>query len=594
MNKSTRLKRYGQVFAVFSLVLPACGMAADCKVEALDLPVTMVGRRAVATVGINGTEVPMTVDSGAFFSVLTEAARQRLNLPDHNPPFGFYMEGLTGSVDTRITTVKRLQIGKGELSNVDFIVGGNEPGSGTFGLLGRNFLTFTDVEFDLAHGMVRLMFPKGDCDSTDMAYWHDGSAVSVLELRRDRKSKFPAIKATAQVNGKDITVMFDTGAESVMSAAAARRAGVAETDMKPDGVIHGMGRGEAKAWTAPIRTVTLGGESIKNSVLRIGAFDVDDFDMLIGIDFFLSHRIYVSQRQRRMYFTYNGGPVFALSVAAAASDEASGSGEPADADSYARRGAARASRGDFVRALADLDRACEMAPQVARFFTRRGEVHLALKQVAEALQDYTMALRLDAAQDEARLMRAHLRAGSRERDSALADLEALDKTLAPQAAMRREMATLYGMLERLDLSLPQWNLWIASHRNEVDLHVALNARCWARAMLGIELDKAINDCDAAMDERPKEAPYFDSRAWLQLRRGKLREALSDFDHALEIQPGNVWSLYGRGLVRTKMGNAVQGLADIEQARKLKASIDDAVRRYGFVQVDATNRQGQTP
>jgi len=34
--------------------------------------------------------------------------------------------------------------------------------------------------------------------------------------------------------------------------------------------------------------------------------------MLLGADFFQSHRIYVANSQRQMFFTYNGGPVFGL------------------------------------------------------------------------------------------------------------------------------------------------------------------------------------------------------------------------------------------------------------------------------------------
>ena len=39
--------------------------------------------------------------------------------------------------------------------------------------------------------------------------------------------------------------------------------------------------------------------------------------MLIGADFFLSHRIYVASSQKKLYFTYNGGPVFNLETAPA-------------------------------------------------------------------------------------------------------------------------------------------------------------------------------------------------------------------------------------------------------------------------------------
>ena len=44
----------------------------------------------------------------------------------------------------------------------------------------------------------------------------------------------------------------------------------------------------------------------------VGDFDLGNADMLLGIDFFLSHRIYVSKSQSKMFITYNGGPVFAL------------------------------------------------------------------------------------------------------------------------------------------------------------------------------------------------------------------------------------------------------------------------------------------
>jgi hypothetical protein len=43
-------------------------------------------------------------------------------------------------------------------------------------------------------------------------------------------------------------------------------------------------------------------------------------DMVLGADFFLTHRIYVANNQQKMYFTYNGGPVFDLSRNPAVAD----------------------------------------------------------------------------------------------------------------------------------------------------------------------------------------------------------------------------------------------------------------------------------
>jgi hypothetical protein len=51
--------------------------------------------------------------------------------------------------------------------------------------------------------------------------------------------------------------------------------------------------------------------------VRIADFELRDADMLIGADFFLSHHIFVSNSQHKLYLTYNGGPVFNLAAAAA-------------------------------------------------------------------------------------------------------------------------------------------------------------------------------------------------------------------------------------------------------------------------------------
>lgn len=589
----------GALIALSLLLMPSRGWA-DCKIQSIELPVTMVDSRAVATLGINGTEVRMIVDSGAFYSFLTHAAAQQLQLKVASLPWGMRVEGLTGEVEAGMTTVKRLQLHDGEIPDVDFIVGGNAEGNGTMGLLGRNILAFADAEYDLAHGVIRLMFPNDDCRNMGMAYWADGKPVSELELLRDDKSQIPAIQAIAQLNDAKLRVLFDTGAQSLVSLNAARRAGLA--DLKAAGKVRGAGRGEAAAWTARADSFELGREKTSNARMLVADFELRNIDMLLGIDFFLSHRIYVSKKQRRMYFTYNGGSVFALNAieqaraktlgsASAASEPAFATAdEPADAAGYARRGAASAARQDFVRALADLNRACAMAPQVAEHFVRRGAVHEAMRQRPLAMKDFDMALQLEPAHAEARLRRAWLRADAAEREGALEDLQALDKTLAPQADQRLQLAQLYERFGLSDRALPQWGLWIAAHPHDAALDEVLNSRCWARTMLNIELDQALDDCDRAIDLQSKNGNYYDSRAWLRLRRGELRKALADYERTLKLQPDHAWSLYGRGIVRRRLGEAEAGQADIEAARKLLPSIDAQAGRHGL----AADSQASAP
>ena len=54
------------------------------------------------------------------------------------------------------------------------------------------------------------------------------------------------------------------------------------------------------------------GEEIKNARLRIAETNLPDADMLLGSDFFVSHHVFVSNSQHKLYLTYNGGPVFNL------------------------------------------------------------------------------------------------------------------------------------------------------------------------------------------------------------------------------------------------------------------------------------------
>jgi tetratricopeptide (TPR) repeat protein/predicted aspartyl protease len=575
--------------------LAALGLAAsaavyaNCQVQTLELPVKMVGSRAVATVGINGTPVPLTVDSGAFFSFLTDAAAAQLSLRKRWLK-GMRIEGLTGEVEADLTTVDKLQLLGGDIPDVHFIVGGNEPGAGTMGLMGRNLLSFTDTEYDLAHGAIRFLLPNDDCARSNMAYWAGSTPVTEIELLGDySRSKTPSIRARVKLEGKELVALFDTGATTIVTARAAKGAGVAEADMKPLGTMYGAGRGSARTWTARFQKFELGGEAVLNNDLQVGDYEpLDKADMLLGIDFFLSHRIYVSKQQRKMFVTYNGGTVFARNrsesagaVAFDADPAASGASAAATADQLARRGAASAARREYESALADLDRASELEPTNAAFFAQRGALHAELKRFDRATEDLDKALKLDPALTDARFQRASLRFRAKNGEGALADLDALDKTLAPQAQMRLAMSRLYQVLEQPARALTQLNQWLPAHPNEVRRDTVLNARCWLRATLGIELEKALDDCSDALDSNRRNPAYLDSRGWVYLRLGAYRKALSDFDRSIEVRPESAWTLYGRALTKTRLGQAAQGEADLAAARKVQHDIDQQVARVGL-------------
>jgi tetratricopeptide (TPR) repeat protein len=329
----------------------------------------------------------------------------------------------------------------------------------------------------------------------------------------------------------------------------------------------------------------IGGEKIANSRLRIDeALDLDE-GMLLGLDYFLSHRLYVSRGQRQVYITWNGGPAFAQNRLAEGDAGARYAALPQeiakdDADALARRGAAAIAAKNFQRALEDLDRACELAPEVADYRYTRARLHQEMRQSRAALADLDEALRLDPSLSEARLRRAAVRKGLGDRLGALVDLAQLDTESPPSAALRADMAQLYAGLNQAPDALRQYDLWVATHTNDARLAGMLNGRCWLRARLNVDLPLALQDCKAAVDKDGGEAAYRDSLGWTYLRLDDAERARKAFDSAIKLQARAI-SLYGRGLALLRMNEAASGQRDLAAAREIDPLIEDAVRQQGF-------------
>ncbi len=186
---------------------------------------------------------------------------------------------------------------------------------GGAGLIGQNFLEQWDVEYDFSKGVARLFKPEG-CRKYRLAYWlTPGQSFSVTDIESLKQARMQTI-GEGYVNGHRIRVTFDSGAyTSVLSLRAAARAGI-KTDSP--GVVEagygsGIGRSLVKTYIATASSFKIGdSEEIKNARLRIQDLDLVDTDMLLGSDFFVSHHIFVANSQRKLYLTYNGGPVFNL------------------------------------------------------------------------------------------------------------------------------------------------------------------------------------------------------------------------------------------------------------------------------------------
>lgn len=261
------------------------------------------------------------IDSGSFFSAISAKEAAALKLPPVNTPeTGSHLPSpaavLTGGAGggqmvTELVMAQGFAFGRAHFKNLMLLA---EPRlNDTDGILGQDFLRAADVEYDLSGGIVRLTQAEG-CNSTNMAYWaKNGQAYSVLPLE-STESATRQTQAAIFVDGVKMRAVFDTGAPvSYITESAALRAGVKVTDpgVTSSGPAHGLDR-DFKSWTGTFASVKIGDEEIKNSPLQIGATDTQEFDVLLGADFFMAHHVYVANSQGKIYFTYSGGPVFGV------------------------------------------------------------------------------------------------------------------------------------------------------------------------------------------------------------------------------------------------------------------------------------------
>ncbi|MDQ2859615.1 MAG: aspartyl protease family protein [Pseudomonadota bacterium] len=592
------------------LLLAGPALAAGCELGKMaELAVTMTELRPMVPAKINGADARFIADSGAFYSVITPASAIQYGLRLGPAPFNLTMEGVGGDVAISLTTVKTFTLADAAIPNVQCLVGGGEPGAGAAGILGQNVLGLADVEYDLANGVIRLMSPRG-CGGRILAYWAGAEPYSVIGLDNAGLASRPATgtilngarpptrgtMGTVLVNGARIHADFDTGAStSVLSLRAAARAGVKPGDpgVIAAGMTRGLGRRMIDTWIAPVTSFKIGDEEIRNTRLRIGDLGLrDDVEMLIGADFFLSHHIYVANSQRKLYFTYNGGPVFNLAATARVQEgpgqapKASppldeGRGEPTDAEGFSRRGAAFAARRRFDQAIADFTRACELAPSEGRYFHQRAMARLASGRPALATADLDRALDLDAGDVASRVARAELRLAGGDKAQATADLDAAAGFAAKEADVRLNLAELYERAGRLAPAIVQYGLWIAAHPADSRMAQALNGRCWVRSLNGHDLDKALTDCNAALKLAPRTPQILDSRGLARLRLGDFDKAIADYDAALTLRPKTAWSLYGRGLAELRKGKKAQGDADMAAAIALQPRLADEAKQYGI-------------
>jgi predicted aspartyl protease len=285
--------------------IAAAGAAqAACQVTTfLTLPVTVVRSKPLAPAKLNGADVTVILDTGAFFSGMTAEGASKLGLPLKPVPSNWHI----GAGDWHVGTVASLSLGPATFRNADFLVGGRIAQVGAAARIGANSLTASTVEFDFGQGVMRFVKLEG-CAGDQAAYWAKGAGVSTVALETATPMR-PQPRGQIRVNDVPVQVMFDTGSPTTsISRAAAARAhidlGAPDVRAAP-AISRAVGGDLVPALTARAGSLRIGNEEMKDRTVEVADLGVADHDGLVGMDFFMTHRVLIDREHARLYFTAN-------------------------------------------------------------------------------------------------------------------------------------------------------------------------------------------------------------------------------------------------------------------------------------------------
>jgi hypothetical protein len=317
--------------AIWLLLAPGLAWA-DCRLlEIAEFHTTPGQRRPMTDALIDGKPVKVLIDTGAARSLVPLHEAQQLGLVVA-PVQGGRFYGVGGGRQMYTTHIW-LAIGGAEKPDLELPVVGDPRKASPFSLvLGDDYFSQVDTEFDLPHDVIRLFKPQG-CSPPQLVYW--GAAYSQASIA-DWSLQNPAIQAQVLLNGKPVLATLDTGAFStIVDAEVAAEDGVrwppGEASAGP--TVHGLGPASRETRIGLFDSIALGDERISNVRLLVepllGDFSYSETGdliphhidsgprLMLGADFFRAHRIFVDVKDRLLLFSYAGGTIFAPDAAPA-------------------------------------------------------------------------------------------------------------------------------------------------------------------------------------------------------------------------------------------------------------------------------------
>ena len=228
------------------------------------------------------------------------------------------------------------------------------------------------------------------------------------------------------------------------------------------------------------------------------------------------------------------------------------------------RGAYRQLTHHYDDALADLDRAIELAPDKAQALAARGEVYRLTERNDAALRDLNRVIELDPSIGTSVIGRAAIYARMKRFDDAVADANRVIELYPNMTHAAVFRGAVYQLLKRYDDALTDFNRAIEL---DPDNTMAIASRGEVHRLTK-RYDDALTDFNRAIELDPDNTMAIASRGEVHRLTKRYDDALTDFNRAIELDPDNTKFIASRGEVYRLTERYDDALTDFNRAIEL--------------------------
>lgn len=252
---------------------------------------------------------------------------------------------------------------------------------------------------------------------------------------------------------------------------------------------------------------------------------------------------------------------------------------------YKKRASYYAAKGRYAQAVADFSAALRLDGKDGALYRARAAAYTEQSEADRAVSDYVQALRLNSRDAAAFRGRGIAFAVKREYDQALADYSEAIRLDPKDASAYNYRGVIHFRTNDLDRAVADYS---AAVRLNPRFVLAIRNRAEACEKMG-NYEQALADLDELIRLNPAgAAASWNARGDVSVKKGDPEQALADYSEAIRQAPRQAVYYKNRGAVHAKKGDVDKALGDYNQALRLDPKFAAAYSARG----DAFRARGE--